>query len=153
MRSRFENEGVAGLVDGRLRKPATGTSRADPRVVDAIAKVAGSRTDEPTVSAQVVRRRVERLLVAEHGAGVVRMPSRATSYRLLEAVSTGQHLFGSARTRRSPGKQPKRMFGQLTAARPGEVMEIDSTPLDVMVTHDDGTVDRCELTGLIDLAP
>ncbi|MFE0726889.1 Mu transposase C-terminal domain-containing protein [Streptomyces antibioticus] len=152
MRSRFENEGVAGLVDGRLRRPATGTSRADPRVVDAIAKVAGSRTDESTVSAQVLRRRVERLLVAEHGDGVVRMPSRAAFYRLLEAVSTGQHLFGSARTRRSLGKQPKRMFGQLTAARPGEVMEIDSTPLDVMVIHDDGTVDRCELTGLIDLA-
>ncbi|QFQ98382.1 transposase [Streptomyces phaeolivaceus] len=151
MRSRFENEGVAGLVDGRLRRPATGTSRADPRVVEAIAKVAGSRTDEPTVSAQVLRRRVERLLVTEHGPGVVRMPSRAAFYRLLEAVSTGQHLFGSARTRRSLGKQPKRMFGQLTAARPGEVMEIDSTPLDVMVIHDDGTVDRCELTGLIDL--
>ncbi|MEQ6027954.1 hypothetical protein SOM70_35925 [Streptomyces salinarius] len=31
MRSRFESEGVAGLVDGRLRKPATGTGRADPR--------------------------------------------------------------------------------------------------------------------------
>ncbi|WP_405819827.1 integrase [Streptomyces sp. NBC_01390] len=152
MRSRFENEGVAGLVDGRLRKPATGTSRADPRVVEAIVKVAGSRTDEPTVSAQVLRRRVERLLAAEHGAGVVRMPSRAAFYRLLEAVSAGQHLFGSARTRRSLGKQPKRMFGQLNSARPGEVMEIDSTPLDVMVIQDDGTVDRCELTGLIDLA-
>ncbi|MET9965058.1 hypothetical protein ABZZ80_03785 [Streptomyces sp. NPDC006356] len=88
MRSRFESEGVAGLVDGRLRKPATGTSRADPRVVEAIAKVAGGRTDEPTVSVQVLRRRVERLLVAEHGAGVVRMPSRATFYGLLEAVST-----------------------------------------------------------------
>ncbi|MGW2207607.1 hypothetical protein [Streptomyces sp. NPDC001774] len=31
-------------------------------------------------------------------------------------------------------------------------MEIDSTPLEVVVIHDDGTVDRCELTGLIDLA-
>jgi hypothetical protein len=93
MRSRFENEGVAGLVDGRLRKSATGTSRADPRVVETIAKVAGSRMDEPTVSAQMLRRRVERLLAAEHGAGVVRLPSRAAFYRLLEAVSTGQHLF------------------------------------------------------------
>lgn len=44
------------------------------------------------------------------------------------------------------------MFGQLTAARPGEVMEIDSTPLDVMVVHDDGEVDRCEMTGLVDVA-
>ncbi|EST28043.1 DDE-type integrase/transposase/recombinase [Streptomyces roseochromogenus] len=152
MRSRFEREGVAGLVDGRMRRPATGTGRADPRVVDAIARVAGSRIDEPTVSAQVLRRQIERLLVAEHGAGTVRMPSRTAFYRLLEAVTSGQHLFGSARTRRSLGKQPKRMFGQLTAARPGEVMEIDSSPLDVMAIHDDGTVDRCEVTGLVGLA-
>ncbi|MGJ5805964.1 Mu transposase C-terminal domain-containing protein [Streptomyces europaeiscabiei] len=152
LRARFENEGVSGLVDGRLRKPATGTGRADPRVVAAIEKVTNSRTEEATVSAQVLRRQVERLLAAEHGAGVVEMPSRAAFYRLLEAVSTGRHLFGSARTRRSLGKQPKRMFGQLTAGRPGEVMEIDSTPLDVMVVHDDGVVDTCELTGLVDLA-
>ncbi|MGW4731403.1 Mu transposase C-terminal domain-containing protein [Streptomyces shenzhenensis] len=152
MRTRFEREGVAGLVDGRQRKPATGTSRADLRVVEAIEKIVNSRTDEPTVSAQVLRRKVERLLAAEHGTGAVPMPSRATFYRLLEAVSAGQHLLGSARTRRSLSKQPKRMFGQLTTARPGEVMEIDSTPLDVMVVHDDGTVDRCELTGLVDLA-
>ncbi len=44
------------------------------------------------------------------------------------------------------------MFGQLTAARPGEVMEIDSTPLDVLVVHDDGTVDTVELTGIVDIA-
>ncbi|MER7983070.1 hypothetical protein [Streptomyces sp. NPDC095817] len=151
MRSRFEREGVAGLVDGRQRKPATGTGRTDPRVVAAIEKVVDSQTNEATVSAQVLRRQVKRLLEDEH-AGDVPMPSRATYYRLLEAVSTGRHLLGSARTRRSLGKQPKQMFGQLTAVRPGEVMEMDSTPLNVMVVHNDETVDRCELTGLVDLA-
>lgn len=152
MRSRFEREGVAGLVDGRLRKPSTGTGRADPRVVAAIEKVVAGQTERSTVSGQVLRRRVERALVAEHGDGAVPMPSRATFYRLLEAVSTGRHTLGSARTRRSLAKRPERMFGQLTAARPGEVMEIDSTPLDVLVVHDDGEVDSCELTGLVDLA-
>lgn len=152
LRARFERDGVAGLVDRRLVKPATGTGRADPRVVAAIEKVVGSRTDEATVSAQVLRRQVERLLADEHGTGTVTMPSRAAFYRLFQAVSTGRHLLGSARTRRSLGKQPKRMFGQLAPARPGEVIEIDSTPLDVLVVHDDGTVDRCELTGLVDLA-
>jgi putative transposase len=119
LRARFERGGVAGLVDRRLVKPSTGTSRTDPRVVTAIEQVVNSRTDEATVSAQVLRRKVERLLAAEHGAGVVAMPSRAALYQLLEAVSTGRHLLGSARTRRSLGKQPKRMFAQLTAARPG----------------------------------
>ena len=40
----------------------------------------------------------------------------------------------------------------MTAGRPGEWTQIDSTPLDVRVVHGDGTVDRVELTGLADQA-
>ena len=58
--------------------------------------------------------------------------------------------FGSARTRRSLACQPEGPFGTVTAARPGEWTQIDSTPLDVRVVHDDGTVDRVEMTGLVD---
>jgi putative transposase len=151
MRGRFEREGIAGLVDRRLLGHRAGTGRADSRVVAAIEAVVDAQTGRSTVSGSVLMRRVERRLAAEH-AEAVEMPSRATFYRLLDVVSTGRHTLGSARTRRSLAKQPKRMFGQLTAARPGEVMEIDSTPLDVLVVHDDGTVDTCELTALVDLA-
>ena len=38
------------------------------------------------------------------------------------------------------------------AGRPGEIMEIDSTPLDVMVMLDNGLPSRVELTGMVDLA-
>lgn len=96
---------------------------------------------------------LERALEADHGRDAVSLPSRATFYRLLSAVSAGRHTLGPARTRRSLAKRPEGMFGMLTAVRPGEVMEeIDSTPLDVLVVHDDGTTDSCELTGLVDLA-
>ncbi len=152
MRTRFESQGLTGLVDGRLRKPSTATGRTDARVVAAIEHVVAAQAERSTVSGRVLMRRVERMLAAEHGEGAVALPSRATFYRLLEAVSTGRHTLGSARTRRSLAKQPSRMFGQLTAARPGEVMEIDSTPLDVLVVHDDGEVDTCELTGLVDVS-
>jgi hypothetical protein len=153
MRRRFENEGVLGLVDPRLRAASDGTGRADQRVVEALRKVVDEQTNRSTVSAQVLRRRMERLLETEHGPGVVvPLPSRTAFYRLLKAVGSGRHTLGSARTRRSLAKQPDGMFGQLTAARPGEVMEIDSTPLDVLVVHDDGTVDSVELTGIVDIA-
>lgn len=152
MRRRFEDEGVLGLVDPRLRAVSDGTGRADRRVVDALRKVVDEQTDRSTVSAQVLRRRMERILEVEHGPGVVPLPSRTAFYRLLKAVSSGRHTLGSARTRRSLAKQPDGVFGQLTAARPGEVMEIDSTPLDVLVVHDDGTVDTVELTGIVDIA-
>ncbi|MEU6142986.1 transposase [Streptomyces sp. NPDC047081] len=152
MRRRFEDEGLLGLVDPRLRAVSDGTGRADRRVVEALRKVVEEQTGRSTVSAQVLRRRMERLLDAEHGTGVVPLPSRTAFYRLLKAVSSGRHTLGSARTRRSLAKQPEGMFGQLTAARPGEVMEIDSTPVDVLVVHDDGTVDTVELTGIVDIA-
>ncbi|MYY03293.1 MULTISPECIES: Mu transposase C-terminal domain-containing protein [unclassified Streptomyces] len=152
MRRRFEDEGVLGLVDPRLRAVSDGTGRADRRVVEALRRVVDDQTGRSTVSAQVLRRRMERLLEAEHGPGVVPLPSRTAFYRLLKAVSSGRHTLGSTRTRRSLAKQPDGVFGQLTAARAGEVMEIDSTPLDVLVVHDDGTVDTIELTGIVDLA-
>jgi hypothetical protein len=44
------------------------------------------------------------------------------------------------------------MFGSLPAAAPGEVVQIDSTPLDVLVLLDDGVAGRVELTGMIDVA-
>lgn len=152
MRARFERDGVLGLVDPRLRTTSDGTGRSDRRVVEALRKIVTEQTGRSTVSAQVLRRRMERVLEAEYGPGVVPLPSRATFYRLLNAVSSGRHTLGSARTRRSLAKQPEGMFGRLTAARPGEVMEIDSTPLDVLVVHDDGTVDTVELTGIVDIA-
>lgn len=152
MRGRFEREGVLGLVDPRLRAVSDGTGRVDRRVVDALRQVVEDQTSRSTVSAQVLRRRLERALDAEHGPRVVPLPSRTTFYRLLSAVTSGRHTLGSARTRRSLAKQPDGMFGQLTAVRPGEVMEIDSTPLDVLVVHDDGTVDTVELTGIVDIA-
>jgi hypothetical protein len=40
----------------------------------------------------------------------------------------------------------------VTALRPGEWTQIDSTPLDVRVVLDNGLIDRAELTWLIDLA-
>jgi putative transposase len=59
---------------------------------------------------------------------------------------------GSARTRRSLANRPDGPFSQVTVTAPGELMQIDSTPLDVMVVLDDGVVGRVELTGMIDVA-
>jgi transposase InsO family protein len=80
------------------------------------------------------------------------MPSQRTFYRRVARLSEGRHTFGSARTRRSLAKQPDGPFGTVTALRPGELVEIDSTPLDVRVVLDNGLVDRVELTGVVDLA-
>ena len=73
-------------------------------------------------------------------------------YRLFGTLSHGRHATGSASTRRSLAGRPEGMFGSLPAAAPGEVVQIDSTPLDVLVLLDDGVPGRVELTGMIDVA-
>ena len=67
-------------------------------------------------------------------------------------MTAGRHTTGSARTRQSLANRPDGPFDQLIAIRPGEVMEIDSTPFDVMVLLDNGVPGRVEMTGMVDLA-
>ncbi|MGW4018244.1 Mu transposase C-terminal domain-containing protein, partial [Rhodococcus ruber] len=64
----------------------------------------------------------------------------------------GRHATGSARTRRTLDRQPQAPFGTVVATRPGEWMQIDSTPFDVAVRLDEDLAGRVELTALVDVA-
>ena len=153
LRRRYEVEGVWGLVDRRYAVAVRGGGpggRVDSRVVEATRQAIAEETGRSTGTVARLRRRVEQLL-AEY-PDPPPMPPERTFYRLVARLAAGKHTFGSARTRRSLAKQPDGPFGTVTAARPGEWTEIDSTPLDVRVVLDDGTVDRVELTGLVDQA-
>jgi hypothetical protein len=151
-RLRYQARGLAGLVDWRSDRARQVGGRLDPRVVDATRKAIAETDLASTRSISFLRWRVEQILAAEHGAGSVAMPSRAAFYKLFDKLARGTHAAGSARTRRSQASQPETPFGIFTAIRPGELMQIDSTPLDVAVRLGDGVVGRVELTGLIDVA-
>jgi len=152
LRLAYEKEGIWGLVDQRTARRSHPTGRADARVVAATVRAIAEETDRSTGTVSRLRRRVSQILAADHGDDAPALPSQATFYRLVNRLSQGQHTFGSARTRRSAAKPPTGPFGTVTAVRPGEWMQIDSTPIDVRVVLDTGVVDRAELTWIIDLA-
>ncbi|MEY9934152.1 transposase InsO family protein [Catenulispora sp. GP43] len=152
MRSRYKKLGLWGLVDMRKARPTSPFGRADPRLVSAIAQAVDEQVPASTGTRGRLRRRVEQILAEQHGEGVVAMPSLPTYYRLVKAVSEGHHTFGSAATRRSLANRPDRPFTATMAARPGEQVQIDATPLDVMAVLDDGVLGRVELTAAIDVA-
>ena len=150
-RSRYEAKGLLGLVDGRYlaKRPVLG--RVDERVVAVVRRLIDNETELSTGTVSRLQRKLEKALLAEYGPDdAPKAPSQATFYRLVKRLEEGKHTFGSARTRRSLAKQPDGPFGTVTAARPGEMVEIDSTPLDVRVVLDDGVVDRVELTAMVD---
>jgi Mu transposase, C-terminal len=151
-RKRYEDRGLEGLVDARYDRGRSETGWADERVVAALQQVIEEATDKSTRTATFLMWKTEQVLAAEHGPGTVPMPSRATFFRLFKRLSHGRHTTGSARTRRTMASQPKGPYGTYTVLRPGELMEIDSTPLDIAVRLPRGVVGRVDLTGMIDVA-
>ncbi|TMR88555.1 transposase family protein [Nonomuraea basaltis] len=151
-RQRYEARGLAGLVDGRAGKRMSRFGRVDERVVQAMQAAIEEATDASSRTAGYIFWRTEQILDDRHGRGVVTMPSRATCYRLFDKLTASRHTTGSARTRRSLANQPAGPFSTAQVSAPGELMQIDSTALDVMVLLDDGAPGRVELTGMIDVA-
>jgi hypothetical protein len=150
-RQRWETRGLAGLVDHRVAKRMSTTGRVDERVVTAMRQAIEEATDASSRTASFMIWRTREILTAA-GISADVVPSQRTMYRLFDTLSRGKHTTGSASTRRSLAGRPAGMFGALPVAAPGEVVQIDSTPLDVLVLLDDGVPGRVELTGMIDVA-
>src|SRR5450759_1114180 len=152
LRARYAEQGLVGLVDQRVMRPTSTVGRADDRLVTAIRPELDVQTHTSTGPRDRLMRRVVARLEAEHGPGVVPVPARTTFYELVNQLATGRHSFGTATTRRSLANRPARAFTPTFALRPGEIIQIDSTPLDVMAVLDDGVLGRPELTAVVDVA-
>ncbi|MFF4392534.1 Mu transposase C-terminal domain-containing protein [Streptomyces sp. NPDC001552] len=151
-RSRYVRQGVWGLVDQRTTQTWEATGRADARLVVAVQQALDAETHTSTGTRSRLIRRVIKLVEAAHGEGVVPLPSQRTLYKLIDALSTGRHTFGSAATRRQTANRPEGPFTPTFTDRPGEQVQIDSTPLDVMVVLDSGLTVRADLTIAVDVA-
>jgi Mu transposase, C-terminal len=150
-RQRWEARGLAGLVDHRVAKRMSPTGRVDERVAAAMRQAIEEATNASSRTASFAIWRTREILTETGLPGQV-VPSQRTMYRLFDTLARGKHTTGSACTRRSLAGRPGGMFSTLPAAAPGEWVQIDSTPLDVLVLLDDGVPGRVELTGMIDVA-
>jgi putative transposase len=151
-RARYIQQGLWGLVDQRAVRAWEATGRADARLVAAVREVIEAETNTSTGTRSRLIRRVVKSVEAAYGPGVVPIPSRTSFYKLVDVLATGRHTFGSAVTRRQSANRPQEMFTPSTAARPGEQVQIDSTPIDVMVLLDTGIAVRADLTIVVDVA-
>lgn len=152
MRARYRREGLWGLVDGRARRGRSAVGRADERVIAAIRQVLEEQRERSTGTLVRLRRQVGWLLEQEHGAGAVAVPPASTFNRLVHAVADGQGLLGTAVQRRWHASRPAPPFTPTVALRPGELVMLDSTPLDVLAVLDDGVSGRVELSIALDVA-
>ncbi|MGI5238708.1 integrase [Dactylosporangium sp. CA-139066] len=125
--------GLAGLIDGRTVRLSNPLGGADPRLIEAIlAQHAAAEVDDSTGDLARLRRRVQRRLDGLHGPGVVTVPPPSTFNRYAAAALPGRYTTGAATTRRSADNQPDKVYGVITASRPGEIVMLDTSWLDVL---------------------
>ncbi|MFI7643411.1 hypothetical protein ACIBVN_55515, partial [Nonomuraea sp. NPDC049400] len=143
-----------GLVDGRGADAQDPLARADQRVLDAVlAQHRVGEREDSTGGLNRFYRRLQDRLDAEHGPGVVKLPSSSTIARYVEQLLPGQYTFGRAPSRRSAAARPQRSYRAEEAVRPGQVVMIDATPLDVIAYDPIGDVThKVHLVLAIDVA-
>ncbi|GED88252.1 transposase [Streptomyces sp. 6-11-2] len=151
-RQRYQRDGLVGLADGRSAKRMPAFGRVAPAVTEAMQQAIAETAEASSKTIGFVVWRATQILAAREDAADIEVPSQRTLYRLFDKMAIGTHATGSATTRRSVTARPAGPFGEVPACAPGEWMQIDSTPLDVLVRLDEGIAEKVELTGMVDLA-
>ncbi|MFJ1550049.1 integrase [Streptomyces sp. NPDC088246] len=149
-RRRYQEQGLVGLADHRPVRKRTEFGSVPEPVVEAMRKAIKEGVDTSTRNGAYLIWRTGEIL-RESDDEQVELPTERTLYRLLAKLTKGTHATGSAVTRRSKAHGAAAPFGGLTVSVPGEVMQMDSTPMDVLVRLDNGVVGKVELTGMIDV--
>jgi hypothetical protein len=141
------------------RRPRRSGHRTDPRVIEIMREVVmghsrGSGVDIQTVWEEVLDvvhdrftaeledpREAQRLLL-----------KRATFYRRMEDTGLAEYLSAPTRRRAQRASKPPPPYRPSHALRPGEVVQIDTSPLKVRALGDNGEIISAELTSAIDVA-
>jgi transposase InsO family protein len=129
--SQYEAQGEVGLISAKAVQPALGSKTFE--LFEQVAlDVMREHTDQSRPTRGYVVAHANARLVAAYGAGAVRLPSRATGYRILDKLDRLHPLFSNSTKRnRDIAARPVLSYGKMHPARPGEYMLMDTTHLDV----------------------
>ncbi|OAA17987.1 Mu transposase, C-terminal [Frankia sp. EI5c] len=154
LRRAWQHDGLVGLADRRKTRPCAPLAPVDPRIITAIREqAAADRLESSATIGNRFHRRTQNRLDAQHGLGEVVLPGKDRFRRIVHQALVGPRPDDPATLRIRTANQPDRTFGKATATRPGEVVMMDTTGLDV-IAYDPDTDDTVpvELTVALDLA-
>ncbi len=127
----FRHSGEAGLARTTARRNRP-LGRVDDRWVETALEVMAEHTDQSRPSRTMVIARVNARVVARFGPDAVRVPSRATAFRVLGELERRHPTFRlSTKRNRDIAARPAEAYGKLRPTRPGEYLLMDTTRLDV----------------------
>lgn len=128
----FRRNGEAGLTPKKDRAAGGQFGLTDERWVETALEVMVEHTGESKPSRTMVIDRTNARVVARFGSGVVKVPSRATAFRVLEGLERRHPTFRlSTKRNRDIADRPDEVYRKLRPTRPGGYVLMDTTRLDV----------------------
>lgn len=124
----YKTSGIYGLVD--QRQVRSSVNKTDVRIIDALHEVVRALVNSSNVTNQSIVRRINKTLKLKYPDVEIELPSKSTMNRLITRETKNKSLKGSAKGRRSINNAPETTYRQFHATRPGEMVLIDTTPLD-----------------------
>lgn len=147
----FDAHGVHGLVDRRaLRSGAA--PQVDDRILEVVLAVLAATRSDSTVTVATLIDKSRVLLARRYPSEDIELPSDRTMRRLFAAYDRRGLATGKATTRRTDSNRHGRGPRPVAATTPGQYVEIDSTPINVMALLSDGKAGRVHLTVAMDVA-
>jgi len=127
----FRDDGEAGLARKTIRRRRP-LGMVDDRWAETALEVMDDHTDQSRPSRTMVIDRANALVVVRFGQDAVRIPSRATAFRVLGELERRNPTFRlSTKRNRDIAGRPSEAYGKLRPTRPGEYLLMDTTRLDV----------------------
>lgn len=148
----LREEGRSGVIDRRMLRRDVPLGRLDARVREALVTAIANQPGESTGTVSRVIHQARTDLFRLYGPDAPALPPQSTLYRYIAALSKGKHTFGSAKTRSSLANRADRSFTKRVDLLPGMHVQVDSTPMDILVTTGKGKTVRPVLTIMIDVA-
>ncbi|GAB2461738.1 hypothetical protein GCM10027062_46040 [Nocardioides hungaricus] len=148
----YVDRGVPGLIPRRRPGGASGVPAADDRVIEAIVAVLADTTASSTVTVSTMMNKAHAYLARTYPGQDIPTPSKSTMRRLFAAYDRRGLATGKATSRRTEANRHGRGPRPVAATTPGQYVEIDSTPINVLALYSDGSVGRAHLTVAMDIA-
>ncbi|MEU5205347.1 Mu transposase C-terminal domain-containing protein [Kribbella sp. NPDC020789] len=143
----YHKQGLMGLVDHRSLRARTATGRADERVVAAVLEALRLRRGRKATTVRRIIDLAERIVADRHGPGRVKLPARASMYRLVRMLADPAEPVGSpARTATGPDGAG----GGPPALRPAERVHVATARLGVEAVGEDGRAVAVSVTCALD---
>ncbi|MEV6594756.1 transposase [Streptomyces acidicola] len=147
------------LYDGRKTRTPDPGGRTDKRVIALmhevtarLARESGGRVGRAYEDVEIlVHQRYRRELEDPREAERLLLP-RSTFYTRMKELGLTEQLKQTTRRRSRQGSKPPAPYTPSVALRPGQLVQIDTSPLKIKVIGDDGRAISAELTAAIDVA-